>query len=178
MLSCCRTFIAACNLGFSLLQAVDPVARTVLFKMSVGLCSNLVQFATPWIRMDAWRCSYTLLDLDLDIRYRWVVIFSHLSLDSALLPHKKPEGASRFPFDRSQRQPRVRSGCGDEEKNFRNCEESSPVPQARCYVQCMPSQHCMTRLQVASLFLFLSFIYSFFLYCVLACFILHFVLWS
>ena len=47
MLSCCGMFIAACNLGFSLLQAVDPVVCTVLFKMSVGLCSNLVLFATP-----------------------------------------------------------------------------------------------------------------------------------
>jgi hypothetical protein len=101
MLSCCRMFIAACNLGFSLLQAVDPVTRTVLFKMSVGLCSNLVLFGTPWRRMDEWRCSYTLLDLDTG--YRWVVAFSHLPLVSALLPHKEPEWASRFPLDRSQR---------------------------------------------------------------------------
>jgi hypothetical protein len=68
LLSCCM-FIAACNLGFSLLQAVDPVACTVLFKMSVGLCSNLVLFATPWRRMDEWRCSYTLLDLDTGFKW-------------------------------------------------------------------------------------------------------------
>jgi len=47
MLSCRRMFIAACNLGFSLLHALDPVACAVLLKMSVGLCSNLVLFATP-----------------------------------------------------------------------------------------------------------------------------------
>jgi hypothetical protein len=33
--------------------------------------------------------------------------------------------------------------------------ESSPVPQARCNVQCMPSQRCMTCPRVAGLFLFL-----------------------
>jgi len=91
-----------------------------------------------------------------------MVSFSHLPLHSALLPHKEPECASRFPLERSQRQPRIRSGCCGEEKNFRYCEESSPVPQARCHVQCMPSQHCMTCPGVAGLFLFLDRCLSFF----------------
>jgi hypothetical protein len=95
MLSCCRMFIAACTLGFSLLHALDPVACTVLLKMSLGVYSDLVPSATPWRRIDEWRCSHTLLDLATGCR--WVVGFSHLPLHSALLPHKEPEGASRFP---------------------------------------------------------------------------------
>lgn len=180
MLSCCRMFIAACNLGLSLLQALDPVACAVLFKMSVALCSNLVLFATPWRRMDEWMCSYTLLDPD--IGCRWVFSFSHLPLHSALLPHKEPEGTYRFPLDRGQRQPRIRSGCSGEEKNFRYCEELSPVPQARCHVQCMPSQHCVTCPRVAGLFLFLgrclSFIRSSFLASLLVLFSIFSLIWT
>jgi len=100
--------------------------------------------------------------LNLDTGCGWVISFSPLPLHFSLLPHKEPEGASRFPLDRSQRQPRIRSGCSGEEKNFRYCEESSPVPQARCHVQCMPSQHCMTCPRVAGLFLFLDHCLSFF----------------
>lgn len=153
-------FLAACNLGFSLLHALDPVACTVHFKMSVGLCSNLVLFATQLRRMDEWRRSYTLLDLDTG--YKWEVSFSHHPVHSVLLPHKEPVGVSRFTLGRSQRQPRIRSGCSGEEGNFRYCEESSPFPQARCHVQCMPSQHCMTCPGVAGLFLFLDRCRSFF----------------
>ena len=78
-----------------------------------------------------------------------IVSFFHLPLHSALLPLEEPEGASRFPLDRSHWQPRIRSGCTGEEKNLRCCEESSPVPRARCHVQRMPSQHCMTCPRVA-----------------------------
>lgn len=120
--------------------------------MSVGLCSNLVLFATPSRLTDKWRCSHTLLDLDTGCE--WVVSFFHLPLYSALLPRKKPEGVSRFPLDRWQRQPLIRSGCSGEENNFLYCDESSPIPQARCHVQWMPSQHCMMRPRVAGLFLF------------------------
>jgi hypothetical protein len=161
MLSCCM-YIAACNLGFTLLQALDPVACTVLFKMSLGLCSNLVLFATPWRRRDEWKCSYTLLDLD--TRCRWVVSFSPLPLHSALLPCKEPEGASRFPLDRGQRQPRIRSGCSGEKKidTARN-----RIQFLRLCAMFMPFHHCMTCTWVAGLLLFLdrclSFFRSFFL---------------
>jgi len=46
-----------------------------------------------------------------------MVSFFHLPLHSALLPLKEPEGASRFPLDRSQRQPPIRSGRTGEKKN-------------------------------------------------------------
>jgi hypothetical protein len=59
MLSYCHMLIAACNLGFALLQALDPVAYTVLFKTSVALRSKLVLFTTPWRLMNEWRWGYT-----------------------------------------------------------------------------------------------------------------------
>lgn len=122
-------------------------------------------------RLEEWRCSYTLLDLHAECRC--VVRFAHLPLYSALLLQKDPQGAFWFPMDRSQWEPRIRSGCSGKE-NFRYFVESSPVPQARRHVHCMPSQHCMTRPRVPGLFVFLdhclSFIRSSFLASLLALF--------
>lgn len=175
MLSCCRMVIAACNLGFSLLQALDLVACTVLFKMSIGFCSNFVLFATPWRRMNEWKCSYTLLK---PWHWMWVSdeLLSHFTL---LYFHiRSPKEPPGFHWIGASGSPVSGLGAVVKKRIFDSARNRVQFLRlGAMFSVCLPSIAWHVLGLLVCFYFLTTVILSFFLSCFLACFILHFGVW-